>query len=382
MVYNTRVKIFSKRIDSSMERSVQRNKNTEKKIKRAIARYKRKLLKHVWLVRALLVAGIILGIYLFIIGIKLIISSFGVDYYINMFTDFVFTPDSKIEIMDGRTNLVILGKGGDVHEAPDLTDTIIFLSVSKDKPSVNMISLPRDIWIPELRTKLNSAYYWGNQKEEGGGLVLTKSEVEKIVGQPVHYGLVIDFEGFVEAIDVLGGVEVDVQKAFTDEKYPIVGREDDECDGDPEYLCRYETINFEAGRQVMDGETALKFARSRNAQGDNGTDLARAVRQQKILNATKDAIMSKEVLLSPKKMLEIRSVLSDSVETDIDTSAATVLARYFFNARDNISSHVLSEDLLVNPPQSYLYDNLYVFIPKNEEGWSEIHEWVQNLLAQ
>lgn len=382
MVYNTRVKIFSKRIDSSMERTVQRNKNTEKKIKRAIARYKRKLLKHVWLVRALLVAGIILGIYLFVIGIKLIISSFGVDYYINMFTDFVFTPDSKIEIMDGRTNLVILGKGGNVHEAPDLTDTIIFVSVSKDKSSVDMTSLPRDIWIPELRTKLNSAYYWGNQKEEGGGLVLAKSEVEKIVGQPVHYGLVIDFEGFVEAIDVLGGVEVDVQKAFTDEKYPIVGKEDDECDGDPEYLCRYETISFEAGRQVMDGETALKFARSRNAQGDNGTDLARAARQQKILNATKDAIMSKEVLLSPKKMLEIRSVLTDSVETDIDTSAATVLARYVFNARNNISSHVLSEDLLVNPPKSYLYDNLYVFVPKSEEGWSEIHEWVQNLLAQ
>ncbi len=380
MVYNTRVKIFSKRIDSSMERTVQRNKNTEKKIKRAIARYKRKLLKHVWLVRAFLVAGIILGGYLFVIGLKLIISSFGVDYYLNMFTDFVFTPDNKIETMDGRTNLVILGKGGDTHEAPDLTDTIIFVSVSKDKSSVDMISLPRDIWIPELRTKLNSTYYWGNQKEEGGGLVLAKSEVEKIAGQPVHYGLVIDFEGFIAVIDILGGIEVDVQRAFTDEKYPIVGKEDDECDGDPEYLCRYETISFEAGKQVMDGETALKFARSRNAQGDSGTDLARAARQQKILNATKDAIVSKEVLLSPKKMLEIRSVLADSVETDIDTSAATVLARYVFNARNNISSHILSEDLLVNPPKSYLYDNLYVFIPKSEGGWDEIHKWVKSVL--
>jgi LCP family protein required for cell wall assembly len=114
----------------------------------------------------------------------------------------------------------------------------MFVSIDHISPSFTIISLPRDIWIPALRAKLNSVYYWGNQKEEGGGLPLSKSVVEEIVGQPVEYGIVIDFEGFQEIIDVLGGVEVNVERSFTDERFPIEGKENDECEGDPEYKCR------------------------------------------------------------------------------------------------------------------------------------------------
>ena len=137
----------------------------------------------------------------------------------------------------------------------------------------------------------------------------------------------------------------------------------------------------------MDGETALKFARSRNAVGDEGTDFARAARQEKVITAIKEKILSTKVLLSPKKLLEIKKIVMEHVETDISPEAAAILARYLFSARGNIKTNVLSEDFLINPPKSEKYDNLYVFIPKDGnpstgsgQDWDKVHEWVKEIL--
>ena len=354
-----------------------------------LSRLKRKLFKHVWVIRILILSGIILFTYsLFHISSQFIKGT-RVPYYYDLVSNFVFSPKGVVREMDGRTNILLLGKGGEGHEAPDLTDTILFLSLDHRDKKVTMISLPRDIWLPDLRTKLNSAYYWGNKKEPparasgleaGGGIVLTKASVEEILGQHVHYAVVLDFSGFKKIIDVLGGVEVDVEVSFVDKKYPIPGREDDLCDGDPEYGCRYETLHFVQGKQVMDGETALKFARSRNAEGDEGTDFARQKRQQKIIEAVKSKILDRSTLLSPKKLLEIKEAFLSTLETDIGENEGAVLARGFLNSKDNISSYVLPEELLINPLKSAQYDNLYVFIPK-DEGWGEVHKWVMCALS-
>lgn len=370
------------------------------KKRRILSKFKRRLLRHVWLIRLGLVLAFLTGIFLLILFVGFVISKTKLGPYFTLASDFIFTPREKIEIIDGKTNILILGKGGGGHEAPDLTDTVMFVSVKHPKivesrkldnhSWVNLISLPRDIWIPELRTKLNSIYYWGNEKqppaqevsgpEGGGGIVLAKSVVEQIVGQPVHYGIVIDFEGFKHVIDVLEGVEVDIENSFVDEKFPIEGRENDECDGDPEFLCRYETLHFVRGKQLMNGETALKFARSRNAQGDEGTDFARAARQEKIISAIKNKALTKEIMLSPKKLLELKDVAEKYIETDIGMSEAVILARRLLEARENVNSQVLPEDFLVNPPKSYRYDNLYVFVPKAED-WNKVHEWVECVLG-
>jgi LCP family protein required for cell wall assembly len=356
-----------------------------------LLRLKRKVFKHVWVLRAALLVVGITAVYLTLLLIGLVVRKTQVPFYLGLTRDFIFVNDSKIKSFEGRTNILLLGKGGGNHEAGDLTDTIIFASIphpatpalrgASNKVGVILISLPRDIWIPELRAKLNSAYYWGNQKKEGGGLVLAKSTVEQIVGEPVHYALVLDFEGFKKVIDVLEGIEIDVERTFVDERYPIPGREDDKCDGDAEYKCRYEMVTFEKGVQIMNGDTALKFVRSRNAEGDEGTDFAREERQQNVIDAIKEKVMSSEVILSPKKLIEVKGVLSKYMETDIDSSAAAILSRRMFQSRNNVNSQLLPEKLLVNPPKSPRYDNLYVFIPK-VEGWSEVHEWVECVLKK
>ena len=369
-------------------------KVTIKKSRVVVSRAKRKILRHVWIVRSIVLALAVLAVYVLVILSGSLMRGLGVDYYTGLASDFIFTPKEKIKIIDERTNILILGKGGEGHDAPELTDTIIFASVLHPKSSsvfensevsITLISLSRDIWLPDLRAKLNSAYYWGNEKkppvqgpsglEEGGGLVLAKSVVEEVVGLPVSYVVVIDFSSFQEVVDILGGIEVDVETAFTDEKYPIAGRENDECDGDMEYKCRYETIAFEKGIQTMDGEIALKFVRSRNAEGDEGTDFARAARQQKVIAAIKNKVLSREVLLSPEKLKNLSNVAFEHLETDMDMSVLTILARRALQAKDNIRSSVLPEELLVNPPISPKFDNLYVFIPKDED-WSGVHEWV------
>lgn len=335
---------------------------------RFIQRIRRRLLKHLWLVRIGIVLSTILGIYLFFVLLGFIFGKVGVTNYMEVFTNFVFASPTKVESVAGRTNLLILGKAGQGHEASDLTDTIIFASISYPSSRLTLISLPRDIWIPAIRAKVNSAYYWGNQKKSGGGLILAKSTVEEIVGQPIHYAVVVDFSGFIKIVDVAGGVDVDVERGFVDEKYPIPGKENDLCDGDPTFACRYETVSFEKGAQRMDGETALKFVRSRNAQGEEGTDLARAARQQKVILAIRQKVTTPAVFLSPKKLLAIWRVVKESVESDISTPIGAVLARWALRARNNISTYVLTEDLLIHPPfLSATTINMFLF-PGQEIG--------------
>jgi len=363
---------------STQEALTQPTSPTKKRV--FLKKLKRRLLKHVWLVRLGLVMAFVAGVTLLVLLVNFILGKTALGGYIGLATDFIFTPQTKIESYRGATNILVLGKGGEGHDAPDLTDTIIFLSVAHKPASLTLVSLPRDIWIPQIRAKVNSAYYWGNQRQEKGGLILAKSTVEEIVGPPIHYAVVVDFAAFKNVVEVLGGVEVEVERAFSDEKFPIPGRENDECGGDPEFGCRYETVHFEKGLQTMDGDTALKFVRSRNAEGDEGTDIAREARQQKVISAIKKKILGKEVLFSPKKLLALLEVGRQHIETDIPGSAVAIIARRAVQAKDNIVSLVLPDRFLLNPPRSTRYDNLYVFIPKAAD-WGEVHLWVECVLG-
>lgn len=315
-----------------------------------------------------------------LLGLFSIVKKTPLSYYLEVAHAFLFAPQNQIKSNDDRTNILILGRGGQGHDAPDLTDTMMLASVHHESGGVTFVSIPRDIWHKPLRIKLNSAYYWGNKKQNGGGLVLAKSVVEEIVGVPVHYAVVVDFTLFKDVVDELGGVQVDVENSFEDIKYPIAGREVDDCGGgDPEFLCRYETIKFESGLQFMDGETALKFVRSRNAEGDEGTDLARSSRQQRVILAVKNRLLSRYVLLSLSKLSNIKELALSRIETDMAALVTVVVARKFIDARDNFRTTSIPEELIQVAPISSEYDNLYVFIPRAND-WSQIQNWVRENL--
>jgi LCP family protein required for cell wall assembly len=290
----------------------------------------------------------------------------------------------NLDQTDGRTNILALGvdrRSNAGYVSGTLTDTIMVASIDSQSKKATIISIPRDFWVKMddyTSGKINSAYAFG-------GVGLTQKVVERVLGIPIHYFVVVDFKSFEEAINVLGGVEVNVENAFDDYKYPIFGKELDECDGDAELKCRYEHLHFDAGLQQMNGETALHFARSRHAEGVEGGDFARIARQQKVALAAKDKALSLETLAHPKKLKELYDLFSDSLETNVsfkEIERLYQLSRGFDG--EKISSHVLSgawddENALLYTPEVELYGGAYVLVPKTG-NYSEIHYFVQKLL--
>ena len=306
---------------------------------------------------------------------------------------------------ENKINLLILGVGGGTHDGPDLTDTIIFASIDPNTKKVVLISLPRDLWVPELKAKINAAYTYGELKEKGGGLVLAKALIGKVLGQQIDYAVKIDFDGFVKAIDMVGGLDISVDNTFDDYEYPITGKEDDTCGHTDQEIaslsaqlasgsateldtfpCRYEHLHFDRGLQHMDGTTALKYVRSRHALGVEGSDFARSKRQQKVIEAFKEKVFSLGTILDPVKTIGLINTIQSSIDTDIQESDYDDFIRLAQKLKGaKITSTVIDVGdeannrfgLLINPPISDEYNNAWVLAPRTGNGnYIEIQQYV------
>lgn len=236
---------------------------------------------------------------------------------------------------------------------------------------INTISVPRDIWIESLQAKINAAYHYG-------GPELIKKTVEEILGKKVHYYLFMDFSGFEKAVDYLGGITIDVKRSFDDYLYPVSGKEDDLCGGDKELKCRYEHLHFDLGPQFMDGKTALKFVRSRNAEGEEGSDFARAQRQQLFLKAFIKKITSPEVYFYPQKLVNLYKIFREYTFTNIEENQYGGLLILFSKVRwDNLKTVVLNGDLLIHPQMHS--SGQWVLVPKAKD-WTEVQNFVKKTL--
>ncbi|PJE67301.1 hypothetical protein COU95_03080 [Candidatus Shapirobacteria bacterium CG10_big_fil_rev_8_21_14_0_10_40_9] len=273
-----------------------------------------------------------------------------------------------------RVNLLFLGESGPGHEGATLTDTIIFTSVSKERTV--LLSIPRDIWYEPLKTKINSLYFYGGlpQEEEAMG---------EILGQRIDTVVLVDFDTFVKTIDFLGGIDVYVEGTFDDFKYPIPGKEEDLCGGDKTFTCRYEHVHFEAGLKHFDGQTVLKFVRSRNAVGDEGTDYARSRRQQKIIAALKNKIFSPWILGKPGNIFALWRLLNQGLKTDFKIDDLIPLVKILATP----SSRKMSTFVLDGweTAEGYLYhpqkhpSGQWVLLPVGE-SWEGIHQFVSSIL--
>lgn len=266
-------------------------------------------------------------------------------------------------------SILILGKGGEGHTAPNLTDTIMVANLNPYSKETSILSLPRDIWVTEIRAKLNTAYHYGGFKMAG-------DSVAGVTGLAVNYIVVIDFSLFKDLIDSIGGIDINVENSFVDERYPIAGLENDLCDGDKLYRCRYEILQFTKGSQSMNGELALKFVRSRNASGDEGTDLSREKRQQKVIAAIKEKLLSKEVILNPNRIKVLYEVFMSHIETNIDKKTILRLFRFSIESKFNVNFLSIPEDMLIVSQNDKKYDRQYVFVPKSGT-WEELQEWIK-----
>lgn len=295
----------------------------------------------------------------------------------------LFNSEPPLKSINGRTNIVLLGLAGGVHDGADLTDTILFFSIDFSKRDAVLISVPRDLWLPSLKTRINNAYHAGEEKRPGGGMVLAKAAIEEVLGQPVQYAVVVDFAGFVSLIDMVGGVDITIERTFDDYLYPIPGKENDPCDNDPKFMCRYEHLHFDKGMEHMNGERALKYVRSRQSQDVEGTDFARSRRQQQVLFSLKEKLSQTSFLSNLDKMKQLLTIVQDTVKSDMNWSEKVLLGKYASAMKEQGIRRIILDDgdeknkrpgFLVNPPQ-YLYNGAWVLVPRTE-SFDEIHAFI------
>lgn len=189
------------------------------------------------------------------------------------------------------------------------TDSMMVISYDYEDDRLMMISIPRDIYIkapdqPSTIARINSMYGIAEKKEKGTGLEYLGKSITSITGIEIQYSAMINLAGFTKIIDAIGGIDVKIEKSFTDYRYP-----------DPKTNIENMVVKFVAGTEHMSGERALIFARSRHSMDNmEGTDFARAKRQQKIMLAVKDKLLSSEVFLNPQKILELIAIVEENVK--------------------------------------------------------------------
>ena len=317
-----------------------------------------------------------------------------------IFFQYIFQKEIVLKKTENRVNVLFLGIGGGKHDGPLLTDTIIYASIDPVLQKTTLVSIPRDLWLPDLNAKINTAYSFGESKKKDSGLLLMKAAVEKILNQPVDYVLRIDFNGFIRAIDLIGGIDVKIEKGFEDLEYPISGKEIDDCGfaglefekratssaALEAFPCRYEHLIFKQGVEHMDGSRALKFVRSRHAIGSEGTDFARARRQEIVIQAFKDKIFSLNILLNPGKLLDLYGVFQDSIHTNIQQSEYDDFIKLAQKMKDAPTNSVVffysdpyseKQGIFINPPISEIYGNQWVLIPRTGNGnFSEVQKYI------
>lgn len=306
----------------------------------------------------------------------------------------------KVKPHPTTVNLLLLGIGGGTHDGPNLTDTIIFASIDEAKNKITLVSIPRDLWVPELAAKVNTAYAYGEEKEKGGGLKLSKAVITKILNQPIDYGFRIDFAGFTKSVDLIGGMDINVDRMLDDYEYPIEGKEDDPCGHKEEELealatssaqleafpCRYVHFHVDPGLQHMDGETALRYVRSRHAMGVEGTDFARSQRQAKVITAFRNKVLSAETLLNPIKIMSLYDTMQANIDTDVPKDSFDDFIKLFQKMKGaKIQSMVLDlgdestnrPGLLAVPTDATEYKNQWALIPRTGNGnFAEIQKYI------
>ncbi len=287
--------------------------------------------------------------------------------------------NKELKTINNSINILILGIPGGNHDGPNLSDSINVVHYDLISNKITIIGIPRDIWSDTLQDKINSAYSYGEAKKKGGGLKLAKAEVSGIVGLPISYGVVISFDKFRDLINYLGGINVQVEHSFTDYDFPITGHENDLCNGDPDYRCRYETLTFKKGITHMDGETALKFVRSRHATGEEGSDFARNHRQQIIMDAVKNSILQKIKSVNVDTYSNLYSELNKLVERDINNQEAIIIIRNALYKKNLIQKNFPLPMDLFEVPEYEKYYGKYVLIPK-ENNSQIIKNYVQCII--
>lgn len=280
---------------------------------------------------------------------------------------------------EGEVNILLLGIGGEGHQGALLTDTMILATIKPDggadgNGAVTLLSIPRDLVtkLPGSQDwrKINSAYAYGEMKERGLGAQWAMQAVADWTGKTIPYYALVDFSGFKQAIDDVGGIDVNVETAFSDSSYP------DYKNG---YL---PTIRFEKGQQHMDGERALQFTRSRHGTNGEGSDFARSRRQQLVLLAIRDKVLKLHFVSNLGTITRLLDNFSDHFKTNLQPFE---MLRVYNLVKDTKAEDILPVSLDPSTglicPEIDPVTSAYILSPCRGKTKADIQKFAANLFT-
>lgn len=281
---------------------------------------------------------LLVSIFIVYLGLQAFryLSNFTIiKFFSNVFGKEVVTDDYH------HTNILLLGVGGEGHDGADLTDTIMVASINHDDGTVGMMSIPRDLYV---RTsfhdgKINALYATGKVKTDSAqSLEAMRTSIGEMLGIDIHYYVKVDFSAFKEIVDAVDGIDVLVESPINDQTYPKDG------------TYEFEPFILSAGMHHMDGELALKYARSRHTS----SDFDRSRRQQQVLVALRNKAKESSLLSKAGFIKDTFYSLSEHVETNLSTREMISLAD-FASTWDSkkLSSATLTDD--PNAKGGFLY---------------------------
>lgn len=257
-------------------------------------------------------------------------------------------------------HLLLLGLDRHSREQRDFrTDTIMVVSILKEAKKVILTSIPRDLWLDGQ--KINA--YYAND-----GFDKFKERIAEVTGlQPSHY-VTVDFDAAVWAVDQLDGVETEIERSFTDYNYP------------PDRSGAPHPPSFQTGIQILNGEEALQYCRSRKGTAGEGSDFRRMRRQQNLLKSMPQAF--EESNLVKLGVEALYNLLTGHLETNLGVGETASLLWLFKDWREfEIEQIVLdTENFLYHPPMA-AYGGAYVLRP-NGESFEAIHKFVTAKLTK
>lgn len=270
---------------------------------------------------------------------------------------------------EGQINVLLLGmRGNNMPGGGLLADTIMLVMAKPQENKVSILSIPRDLWVKHpdnsAQSKINSIHALYEEKGEGKGMEAMKQVIGEITGLPVHYAVRIDFVGFKELVDTVGGVDVYLDKPFSE---PTQFEEENALD-----------FSLPTGRNHIDGQKALFFVRARYAS----SDFERAKRQQQVLLALKDKLLSLGTLADFGKVNNILNVLGEDVRTDMDISEM----KKFFELANRSQNPQIRQKILDTSEEGLLYSTkadtpegkTYILLPA-EGNFDKIRELAKNI---
>lgn len=233
------------------------------------------------------------------------------------------------------------------------SDTMIMAALDTDNHTIRILSVPRDllVTIPGYgpNHRINEAYTIGETKHlAGGGPALAAATMAALTGIQAQYYAVTTFDGFRQTVNAVGGVVIDAERPISDHDYPGEGYD-------------YMPVYVAAGRQLMDGEKALEFVRSRH--DDPLGDFGRNLRQQKFVAALAKKLLRPERLA---QFSQFSDIVKNSVRTNLETGQMLSMAQSMLSARGHVQTYAVGPADVREPTEAQRAAYGAVLIPDRQ----------------